>query len=267
MATPVRETDHAVLVQSRPGLAPSRVDDTDDAALEAVAAKRWRMALMLTGAMLVVYFGFILLIAFAKGFLSERITAGLTVGHGPRSARDPRNVGVDVDVRPLGEPCLRARGRPAEEVGPMLVRRIHRCRFHSRRAQHPSRSCSSSCSSRITLGITCWAARRTNTTEQFYAAGRSDHRLAERPRARRRLHERGELPRHRRPGRDLRLRRPDLLGRLARRLAGRARSSSPSRCATSASTRSPTSSRIRLRQTPVRIAAAIGGARGRHRSI
>ena len=80
MATRVRETDHAVLEPSRPGLARSRVDDTDDAALEAVAAKRWRMALMLTGAMLVVYFGFILLIAFAPGFLSERITDGLSVG-------------------------------------------------------------------------------------------------------------------------------------------------------------------------------------------
>jgi uncharacterized membrane protein (DUF485 family) len=34
----------------------------------------------LTGAMLVVYFGFILLIAFAKDFLGRTITEGLSVG-------------------------------------------------------------------------------------------------------------------------------------------------------------------------------------------
>jgi uncharacterized membrane protein (DUF485 family) len=82
MATRTRETDHPVLdyEPERPGLAPRRVEETDDAALEAVAAKRWRMALALTGAMLVVYFGFILLIAFAKGFMADRITDGLSVG-------------------------------------------------------------------------------------------------------------------------------------------------------------------------------------------
>jgi uncharacterized membrane protein (DUF485 family) len=79
METRTRETDHPVLdyEPDRPGFA-SRVED--DAALEAVAAKRWRMALALTGAMLVVYFGFILLIAFAKGFMADRITDGLSVG-------------------------------------------------------------------------------------------------------------------------------------------------------------------------------------------
>ena len=54
--------------------------EVDLAALESVAAKRWRVALALTGAMLVVYFGFILLIAFAKGFLGRQITDGLSVG-------------------------------------------------------------------------------------------------------------------------------------------------------------------------------------------
>jgi uncharacterized membrane protein (DUF485 family) len=82
MATRVRDTDHPVLTDEpeRPGLAPRRVEDPDDAALEAVAAKRWRMALALTGAMLVVYFGFILLIAFGKGFMGNEITEGLSVG-------------------------------------------------------------------------------------------------------------------------------------------------------------------------------------------
>jgi uncharacterized membrane protein (DUF485 family) len=39
-----------------------------------------RVALSLTAAMLVVYFGFILLIAFAKDFLAERVVSGLSVG-------------------------------------------------------------------------------------------------------------------------------------------------------------------------------------------
>ena len=82
MATRVRETEHPVLPYEpeRPGLEPRRVGDTDDAALEAVAAKRLRMALKLTGAMLFVYFGFILLIAFGKDFMSNQITDGLSVG-------------------------------------------------------------------------------------------------------------------------------------------------------------------------------------------
>jgi uncharacterized membrane protein (DUF485 family) len=76
----VRETGHSVLPYEpdRPGVAP-RVD-ADDAALEAVAAKRLKVALGLTGAMLVVYFGFILLIAFAKGFMGDLISDGLSVG-------------------------------------------------------------------------------------------------------------------------------------------------------------------------------------------
>ena len=37
----------------------------------------------------------------------------------------------------------------------------------------PSRSPSSSLFIAVTLGITWWAARRTRTTEQFYAAGRT----------------------------------------------------------------------------------------------
>jgi uncharacterized membrane protein (DUF485 family) len=55
-------------------------DFDDVSALEHVASRRLRVALGLTAAMLVVYFGFILLIAFGKGFLSERITDGLSVG-------------------------------------------------------------------------------------------------------------------------------------------------------------------------------------------
>lgn len=55
-------------------------DEADLGTLEQLAAKRLRVALGFTAAMLVVYFGFILLIAFAPGFLAERIVDGLSVG-------------------------------------------------------------------------------------------------------------------------------------------------------------------------------------------
>jgi uncharacterized membrane protein (DUF485 family) len=48
--------------------------------LEAVAAARWRMAVGLTVAMMVVYFGFILLIAFQKELLGISVIPGLTLG-------------------------------------------------------------------------------------------------------------------------------------------------------------------------------------------
>jgi uncharacterized membrane protein (DUF485 family) len=50
------------------------------AAVAALAARRWRVALALTLAMLAVYFGFLLLIAFAKPLLARSVTGGLTVG-------------------------------------------------------------------------------------------------------------------------------------------------------------------------------------------
>jgi uncharacterized membrane protein (DUF485 family) len=55
-------------------------DGADRGTLEQLAARRLRVALALTAAMLVIYFGFILLIAFAPGFLGRRITDGLSVG-------------------------------------------------------------------------------------------------------------------------------------------------------------------------------------------
>ena len=48
--------------------------------LEEVAAARWRLAISLTIAMMVAYFGFILLVAFHKGFLATRVLPGLSLG-------------------------------------------------------------------------------------------------------------------------------------------------------------------------------------------
>jgi len=45
-----------------------------------VAAARWRIALSLTVAMMAVYFGFILLVAFDKPLLGSTIAPGLSLG-------------------------------------------------------------------------------------------------------------------------------------------------------------------------------------------
>jgi len=48
--------------------------------LEAVSAARWRIAVSLTVAMMVAYFGFILLVAFNKPLLATALTPGLSLG-------------------------------------------------------------------------------------------------------------------------------------------------------------------------------------------
>ena len=48
--------------------------------LDVLAAARWRVAIALTVAMMVVYFGFILLVAFNKPLLGTRVAAGLSLG-------------------------------------------------------------------------------------------------------------------------------------------------------------------------------------------
>ncbi len=51
-----------------------------DSALKAVSAARWRVAVLLTTAMMVVYFGFILLVAFNKPLLGTLLVGGLSIG-------------------------------------------------------------------------------------------------------------------------------------------------------------------------------------------
>jgi uncharacterized membrane protein (DUF485 family) len=48
--------------------------------LTRVAAQRWRLAMLLTSAMTVVYVGFILLVAFNKPLLGTVVAPGLSVG-------------------------------------------------------------------------------------------------------------------------------------------------------------------------------------------
>jgi uncharacterized membrane protein (DUF485 family) len=53
---------------------------TTRTSLEAVTAGRWRIALSLTIAMMTVYFGFILLVAFDKPLLGRVLAPGLSLG-------------------------------------------------------------------------------------------------------------------------------------------------------------------------------------------
>jgi uncharacterized membrane protein (DUF485 family) len=53
---------------------------SDDTELRALAARRGRLALALTAAVMAIYFGFILLVAFAKPLLAARIAPGLSLG-------------------------------------------------------------------------------------------------------------------------------------------------------------------------------------------
>ncbi len=52
----------------------------EDAALKRLSRKRWRQALALTAAMLIIYFGFILLTALAKPVMGMQLGTGLSVG-------------------------------------------------------------------------------------------------------------------------------------------------------------------------------------------
>jgi uncharacterized membrane protein (DUF485 family) len=53
-------------------------DDKKD--LLDLAAAQWRLALILTGVMMAVYFGFILLVAYAKPLLGRLLVPGLSLG-------------------------------------------------------------------------------------------------------------------------------------------------------------------------------------------
>ncbi len=49
-------------------------------ALEALSQAQWRLALVLTFAMMAIYFGFTLLVAWRKPLLATQLTPGLSLG-------------------------------------------------------------------------------------------------------------------------------------------------------------------------------------------
>ena len=136
--------------------------------IHAIAARRWRVALTLSALMLVIYFGFILLVAFGKPLLSVLLIPGLSLGILLGALVIVSGWILSIDLRAVGQPRLRRGRRPGHRRSHEPVRGGN----HERSVRTLSPSCSSSSSSRLTLGITYWAARRTKTTEHFYAAGR-----------------------------------------------------------------------------------------------
>ena len=75
--------------------------------LEALAAARWRVAAVLTAAMLISYFGFILLVAFNKPLMGKQIAPGLSPRHPAGRAGHRLGVGVHRHLRAVGQPPLR----------------------------------------------------------------------------------------------------------------------------------------------------------------
>ena len=184
-----------------------------------VVRRRWRVSLVLTAALFVLYYGYILLIAADKPLVSRRIGEVTTLGIPLGVAVHRAVVGADRGVRRLGQPRLRPRGRAAcaSACAAEADRRAHDDTRHAdgvgdrvlprhRRADARGHL----------LGGARGRARRRSSTRPAAASSAAP----ERPRPRRRLHERGVVPRHRRPGGAERLRRDDLRDRLARRLAG-----------------------------------------------
>jgi uncharacterized membrane protein (DUF485 family) len=55
-------------------------DQTHADELKALDSARWRVAVLLTAAMMVLYFGFILLVAYAKPLLGRILVPGLSLG-------------------------------------------------------------------------------------------------------------------------------------------------------------------------------------------
>lgn len=51
-----------------------------DDRLRSISARRWRLALALTVAMIALYFGFILLIAYNKPLMGQLVAPGLSLG-------------------------------------------------------------------------------------------------------------------------------------------------------------------------------------------
>ena len=194
----------------------------------ALHQRRWRLAIALTAVMVVVYFGFIALIAYQRAFMGTLLTPGLTVGillgamviviawlltwwyvrwansHFDARLEELRREAMTGSALGARLSAYDSAAAPATTIGQPNARGdgvllpLHR--------DHPRHHL---------LGGAAHAHHRA------VLRGRPQGlRGAERLRARRRLHVRRELPRHRGTRRHHRLRRAHLLHRLARRLAG-----------------------------------------------
>jgi uncharacterized membrane protein (DUF485 family) len=61
-------------------MTPDPITSDPISSIEAVSAARWRVAISLTAAMMVAYFGFVLLVAFNKPLLGTILAPGVSLG-------------------------------------------------------------------------------------------------------------------------------------------------------------------------------------------
>jgi len=61
-------------------MTPDPINPAPISSIEAVSAARWRVAISLTAAMMVAYFGFVLLVAFNKPLLGTILAPGVSLG-------------------------------------------------------------------------------------------------------------------------------------------------------------------------------------------
>ena len=85
----------------------------DSPAFRRLVSVRWTISLALTCALFILYYGYILLIAVDRAFLSRRIGAATTLGIPLGAAVIVGAWMLTTVLRRLGEPALRRRGRPA----------------------------------------------------------------------------------------------------------------------------------------------------------
>ncbi len=135
-----------------------------------LVARRWRVSLVLTAALFVLYYGYILLIALNKPLVSARLGGAMPIGI-------PLGAGVIVGAWLLTAAYILWANREYDPksagcgVGPRLVRM--NSRHHRARRTHRLSHAFFLIIVGLTLAVTWWAARRTRSTREFYAAGRS----------------------------------------------------------------------------------------------
>ena len=76
----IDSTPRPIATLAPPTCSIGAMNEERSRALVALAARRWRIALVLTGAMLATYFGFVLLVAYDKPLLGTILTPGLSLG-------------------------------------------------------------------------------------------------------------------------------------------------------------------------------------------
>ncbi len=191
MANPAPKIGSA---QSRGHKTASEVIESPD--FKALVRKRWTVSFVLLALLFVGYYGYILLVASNKELMARpsRPTPGAvtTLGHPARHRGDRLRLGASspsTSAGPTRPTTPRSSGsRTSSSASRSPSPRPSRSHPHASRHQAAAAdgmtsslgtpdlrrpSASSSSSWPVTLVITYWAARKTKTSSEFYAAGRS----------------------------------------------------------------------------------------------